>query len=112
MPSTAEDVAGRQRRIPGDLTEPSENLALGSWYLDWLCGYVGNTAAAVLSYNGGPGRVKGWLRRYPDLPDDLLYEVVPVPETHNYGKKVLEASVVYGMLYYGIDPAKTLKIFF
>ncbi|MDC7228378.1 MAG: lytic transglycosylase domain-containing protein [Spirochaetales bacterium] len=111
MPSTAEDVAGRQRRVVEDLTDPVENLELGAWYLNWLESYVGNTAAAVLSYNGGPGRVRGWLRNWPSLPVDLLYEAAPVSETHVYGKKVLEAAVIYGLLYYGVDADETLKIF-
>ena len=112
MPATAEDVAHRQRRELGDLTDPVENLELGAWYLNWLKGYAGNTAAAVISYNGGPGRVKRWKESWRSLPDDLLYEVVPVAETHAYGKMVLEASVIYGMLYYGITPEQTLKLFF
>ena len=112
MPSTADDVAGRNGREVGDLTNPIENLALGSWYFNWLTGYVGNTAAAVLSYNGGPGRIKGWLRSFPDLPLDLFYETVPVAETHQYGKKVLTASVLYGLFYYNIEAEQTLKLFF
>ena len=112
MPATADDVAGRKGRAAGDLTDPAENLELGAWYLNWLKGYVGNTALAVLSYNGGPGRVKGWQRVWSGLPDDLFYEVIPVAETHNYGKKVLEAAVIYGILYYGTDADETLKLFF
>lgn len=112
MPATAEDVAGRQRMEVEDLTDPVENLELGAWYLNWLKSYVGNTSAAVLSYNGGPGRVGGWLQSWRNLPGDLLYEVVPVAETHMYGKRVLEAAVMYGLLYYGIDAEQTLKIFF
>ncbi len=112
MPSTAEDVAGRMDYDLSDLTNPVDNLSIGTWYLQWLTNYVGNTAAAVISYNGGPGRVRGWQRTFAELPDDLLYEVVPVAETHLYGKKVLTASVLYGLLYYDLDPKDTLKIFF
>lgn len=112
MPSTAEDVAGRMKLKVPDLTNPEENLLTGSWYLNWLNGYVGNNSAAVISYNGGPGRVKRWMREYSDLSQILLYEAVPVPETHQYGKKVLTASVLYGMFYYDIEPAETLGIFF
>ena len=112
MPSTAADVSSRLRTAVPDLTDPAANLAIGSWYLNWLLGYVGSASAAVISYNGGPGRVKRWMREYPDFPADLLYEAVPVHETHNYGKRVLTASVVYGMLYYDIAPETTLDIFF
>jgi hypothetical protein len=112
MPSTAEDVAGRMKIKMPDLTDPEENLLIGSWYLNWLTGYVGNNSAAVISYNGGPGRVRRWMREYSDLSPDLLYEAVPVLETHQYGKRVLTASVFYGMLYYNIDPAETVAIFF
>ena len=112
MPATAEDVAGRTGLSIGDLTDPVENLALGSWYLGWLQSYVGNTAAAVISYNGGPGRVKSWIREYSDLPADLLYEAVPVAETHWYGKKVLKAAVLYGWFYYNIDPEDGMRLFF
>ncbi|MBI9107622.1 MAG: lytic transglycosylase domain-containing protein [Spirochaetales bacterium] len=112
MPSTAEDVAIRMKRDIPDLTDPAENLLTGSWYLNWLNGYVGNKAAAVISYNGGPGRVRRWMREYPDFPPDLLFEAVPVKETHDYGKRVLTASVLYGLLYYEIKPAESLSLFF
>ena len=112
MPSTAEDVARRNRRDVADLTDPAENLFLGSWYLNWLNGYVGNTAAAVIAYNGGPGRVRSWLSSYPNLPLDLVYETIPVAETHDYGKKVLTAAVLYGIFYYNISAEETLSLFF
>lgn len=112
MPSTAEDVAGRTGFAVNDLTNPEENLFLGSWYFNWLSGYAGNNAAAVLSYNGGPGRVKTWMRSYSDLPMELFYETIPVAETHDYGKKVVSAAVLYGMFYYKIPAEDTLKLFF
>ena len=112
MPSTAEEVAWRMGRTAGDLTDPVENLELGSWYLGWLMNYVGNNAAAVISYNGGPGRVRGWMRDFSGLPGDLFYETVPVAETHWYGKSVMTAALLYGWLYYDTEPDEGMKIIF
>ncbi|MDC7126795.1 MAG: lytic transglycosylase domain-containing protein [Spirochaetales bacterium] len=112
MPDTAEEVAGRIGISFTDLTDPDENLTLGSWYLKWLEGYTGDSALAVVAYNGGPGRVKRWRRAYKKLPVELFYECIPVTETHLYGKRVLTAAVIYGMIYYNIRPADTVGIFF
>lgn len=112
MPSTAADVAQRTDTIITDLTDPELNLFLGSWYFKWLTTYTGTIANSVLSYNGGPGRVKRWLEGYSDLPPELFYEVIPVAETHDYGKKVITAAVLYGMFYYNIDAKQTLELFF
>ncbi len=112
MPSTAEEMAWRTGVYDYDLYNPEDNLFFGSWYFNWLIGYVGNIPAAVISYNGGPGRVKGWEKNLYGLPYDLLFEAVPVLETHDYGKRVLTASAVYGMLYFENTPLAVREMFF
>ncbi|MCK7480289.1 MAG: hypothetical protein M0C28_25770 [Candidatus Moduliflexus flocculans] len=44
----------------------------------------------------------------PGLPDDLLLESLSIEETRQYGRNVLWASVVYGVLHYGLDAEDAL----
>ena len=112
MPATAEDVASRMNRPLGDLTDPRENLELGGWYLQWLIDYVGAPWSAVLAYNGGPGRVRRWLKEGDFLPPDLAVEAVPLRETRNYGRNLLVAALYYGYLYYEVSAKEMLSYFF
>jgi len=112
MPATAADVAARRGLPLGNLTDPEENLELGFWYLRWLQGYVGAPWSAVLAYNGGPGRVRGWLSEWQTLPPDLAIEAVPLPETRNYGRNLLVSSLIYGYLYYQLPPYLGFQNFF
>ena len=112
MPATAIDVASRMNRPLGSLTDPYENLELGGWYLRWLIEYVGEPWSAVLAYNGGPGRVRGWLEGWNHLPPDLAIDAVPLVETRNYGRQLLVSSLYYGYLYYGIAPEGAIDLYF
>jgi soluble lytic murein transglycosylase len=117
MAPTAADMASRiarrggpDYREPGgiNLKEPEINIHIGSYYLGYLKEQMGGPMPALLAYNGGMGRVRGWLaadRRQTGggLPHDLFLETVEISETREYGRKVLAASAVYGYLYYGKD---------
>jgi soluble lytic murein transglycosylase len=110
MPKTAADVASRIRtrtelRFLGDevdLSDPATNANLGAWYLADMTRRGGSPLMALLSYNGGPTRVRGWRAAEKSLPEDLFLETIPVAETRDYGRKVLAAAAVYGYLYYGM----------
>ncbi|MBI9102012.1 MAG: lytic transglycosylase domain-containing protein [Spirochaetales bacterium] len=112
MPSTAEDVAGRMKLEHWELQDPVSNVEMGSWYLDWLRGYVGELMPSILAYNGGPGRIRRYLKELDYLPADIFSEGLPMSETRNYGPKVLVSALYYGYLYYGISPEETIAEFF
>jgi soluble lytic murein transglycosylase len=104
MPSTAKDVAKALKLTRYNLYDPRTNLNFGAYYLGELIRRLdGSQLLALFSYNGGITRVRGWVKQNPNMPLDLLLEVVPILETRDYGRKVLSASVIYGYLYYGVN---------
>jgi soluble lytic murein transglycosylase len=116
MSPTAADMAGRIARQGGndyrssdgiDLKDPEKNIHIGSYYLKYLTGQMGNPMLALLAYNGGLGRVRRWLaadrQRDGGLPPDLFLETIDYAETREYGRRVLAAAAVYGYLYYGMS---------
>ena len=112
MKPTAEEMATRIARQGGpdyrealDLTDPEINIHIGSYYLRYLIGQMGSPMLALLSYNGGMGRMRRWLaadrRQDGGLPDDLFPETIEYNETREYGRRLVASAAVYGYLYYG-----------
>jgi soluble lytic murein transglycosylase len=81
-----------------DLINPSQNIQLGSRYLDQLLKeFNGNRVLAAAAYNAGPYRVKKWLAETDEqLPYDIWIETIPFWETRGYVQNVLAYSVIYG----------------
>jgi len=114
MAPTAADMAGRIARQGGpdyrvsgrvNLEDPEANIHIGSYYLRYLSEQTGSPMLALLSYNGGMGRVRRWQnldRARGSLPHDLFLETIEYSETREYGRRVLAAAAVYGYLYYGM----------
>jgi soluble lytic murein transglycosylase len=111
MPATALDMAGRLSRRGGpqysqggkiELQDPETNIHLGAFYLRYLMNNLEHPMFALLSYNGGMGRVRRWRAAERSFPADLFLETIEINETREYGRKVLGAAAVYGYLYYGI----------
>jgi soluble lytic murein transglycosylase len=102
MPSTAERLAADTRPgvlDPDDLFDPGLNIALGATYLEQLLGrFDGNRAAAIGSYNAGPGAVSRWLER-EDGDDDEWVEAIAYEQTRAYVKRVLRSIHAYQVLY-------------
>ncbi|MBD3646069.1 MAG: lytic transglycosylase domain-containing protein, partial [Pseudomonadales bacterium] len=91
MPATAALVADSMDMkgvSESDLTDPSLNIQLGSWYLGSLLRqFDQNRILATAAYNAGPGRVREWLD--PSLPLDVWIETIPYRETRHYVQNVL-----------------------
>ncbi len=51
------------------------------------------------SYNAGPGRMKEWLKRFPDRDLDEFVESIPYIETRNYVKRVFRTHQLYKAIY-------------
>lgn len=101
MPTTAADVARKLKIQEYDLTDPHTSVEFGIFYLSELIGRLDNSIIeALYSYNAGITNVRNWKKYFPDLPEDLIIELIPFTETRNYGKKIVSASAVYGNLYY------------
>ncbi|MBL0386274.1 lytic transglycosylase domain-containing protein [Tumebacillus sp. ITR2] len=103
MPETASwaaEQSGLPYSSPADLADPQVNIELGSWYLAYLHKqFNGNWSAAVAAYNGGPGRVQGWMQ---DGEWDGTLETsdkIPVGETRHYVQRVFFNYEKYKKLY-------------
>jgi soluble lytic murein transglycosylase-like protein len=104
MPSTAEEIARGLGMKAYDLTKPGDNVRMGSaHFADLIDGTGGRPMRAMFAYNAGGGRLKRWLADYPGLPDDLLLEALPIEETRQYGRNILQAAVFYAELYYDMS---------
>lgn len=111
MPSTARRTA-KQSGLPDlNLFDPSQNMALGSFYLAGLIQQFGNCLPlAIAAYNAGPNNVANWLAENGD-PElgahpgganiiDWIEEI-PFAETRNYVQRVTESIVIYRALLTG-----------
>lgn len=102
MPATAGDIARKLKLADYDLTNPETSIEFGSFYLAELVERLdGSVIEALYSYNAGITNVRNWKKYFPNLPEDLILELIPFTETRNYGKKIVSAAAVYGDLYYG-----------
>lgn len=113
MEFTAADIAQRLRRKEYDVTNPEDSIEFGAYYLGNLIGRLDDLPlAALFAYNAGITRVRRWmtgahaeLRTNLEGNYDLFLETVPFAETRGYGRNVISAAVMYGMLHYGKSAA-------
>jgi soluble lytic murein transglycosylase len=109
MPATARETAGKvgvsysKKRLT---TDASYNIKLGATYISrMLDRFDDSYPLAIAAYNGGPGRVSGWIKTYGS-PKNLSHddridwiESIPVYETRNYVQRVTEAMRVYSDIF-------------
>ncbi|HQU16777.1 MAG TPA: transglycosylase SLT domain-containing protein [Gammaproteobacteria bacterium] len=99
IPGTAQSL---YRRIEGQdaapletLSEPGQNIALGSRYLGELKDRFGSLVIAGAAYNAGPARVATWVVGGPAPGSARWIETLPYGETREYLQAVLFNKVVY-----------------
>ena len=131
MPNTGELLAARLGETLTDtdtLFDIDTNVHLAAYYLDELLDkFHGQPAMAYASYNGGPFNVERWLEAKADrsgggqaLELDVFIVEIPLRETANYTRRVLEVQAAYNLLYRGelprwqntVDPAVESNIDF
>ncbi|MGF1479334.1 MAG: transglycosylase SLT domain-containing protein [Cyanophyceae cyanobacterium] len=89
MPATGQWVATNLDLEDYSLSDPEDNINLGTWYLDHTHQtYNNNSLFAVASYNAGPGNVSQWIERYSFSDPDVFVENIPFPETKGYIESV------------------------
>jgi soluble lytic murein transglycosylase len=92
-PEAAKDIArhsGATSFHTSDLSNPEINIKYGTFLLaERIAEYEGNVAAALASYNAGPGPVEKW------GGSDLQVENITYPETRAYVELVLERQKEY-----------------
>lgn len=100
IPETASWVAPQVNLKRYALTQPQDNVNLGTWYLDYTHRtYDNNSLLAVASYNAGPGNVAEWVQKQGLTDPDEFVEAIPFPETKGYVKAVFENYWNYMRLY-------------
>jgi soluble lytic murein transglycosylase len=81
------------------LTDPANNVRLGTLYFSRLVEQFGGTHYALASYNAGESRVVRWKAERPGLDEDEFIDDIPFPETQNYVKRILGTAEDYRALY-------------
>lgn len=112
LPVTGAGVArdlGVARYSPRDLMDPSTNIHYGAWYLHQLTArFQGALPLAVAAYNAGPQAVGAWLAAQDQgVPVDDFVEMIPVPETRDYVRRVLGFYSLYTQVH-GPDGARVV----
>jgi len=103
LPSTAYYLAHLSGGISftaGDLSNPSVNVAYGSYYLRYLLDhYGGDEMLAVAAYNGGLTNVDRWVQRADAAGRQLSVSEIPFAQTREYVQRVLGAQRAYRATY-------------
>ncbi|MEM8830987.1 MAG: transglycosylase SLT domain-containing protein [Cyanobacteria bacterium P01_G01_bin.19] len=100
VPPTAEWVAGQIELPEYSLTDPEDNIRIGTWYLQHNHHrYEDSSLYAVASYNAGTGNVNSWLNRFDTQDSDRFVEQIPFPETKDYVEGVFGNYWNYLRLY-------------
>lgn len=102
MPATAEDIArrmGNRDFNPEDVWDPETNIAMGTFYLNWLLQrYNGDISLALAAYNAGLGNVDSWLRNSDFSADGVTLHTIPFRETDNYLQRIQQFQRIYRVL--------------
>lgn len=100
MPETGKWIAPQINMTEYSLTDPEDNIKMGTWYLNHTHDtFNNNSMLAIASYNAGPGNVSNWIRRYSLADLDEFVENIPFPETKNYVETVFGNYWNYVELY-------------
>ena len=118
MELTAGDVAKKLKADKYDLTDSGTNIRFGTYYMSEMIRRLdGSQILAAFAYNAGITRVRNWSLASQDerkskgadrLPNDLFLEMLPITETREYGRKIISAATIYGLLYYGLGPEEVI----
>jgi soluble lytic murein transglycosylase len=109
IPPTAKTVAQNIGLSNYSMTNPEDNINIGTYYLDFTHQkYDNNSMLAVASYNAGPNAVAKWVKRYGLKDADEFVEQIPYQETQGYVESVFENYWNY-LLVYNPEVGKSFK---
>ena len=117
MPYTSKKVAGILKESLSNQQLFDSNVAIkyGATYLKKLSNELGSQLPLIAAaYNGGPHRVKLWLKNFKEkdntnLENDVFIEHIPFTETRTYVKRVINFYLTYQKLYDEKADFKTSK---
>ncbi|MDJ0679335.1 MAG: transglycosylase SLT domain-containing protein [Xenococcaceae cyanobacterium MO_167.B52] len=100
MPATGKSAAKSIGLANYSLTNPEDNINIGTYYLDYTHNrYNNNSMLALASYNAGPNNVAKWVARYGLNDYDEFVEKIPFRETKGYVESVFENYWNYMRIY-------------
>lgn len=102
MPYTSQKVAIllNEKHELQNLFKPEIAVQYGAAYLKKLSVEFSDQLPLVAAaYNGGPHRVKLWLRNFGEIDFDVFIEHIPFVETRTYVKRVLNFYTTYQKVY-------------
>lgn len=103
LPSTAKETAYKNGLDYNtkQLYESEYNMTLGSMYLQQMIDkHDGSVIMAIAAYNGGPGNVRKWIKKFGRPANNIdstvaWIENIPFSETRNYVQSVLANLQIY-----------------
>ncbi len=115
IPTTAQDVARKLKVDEYDLQNPLQNINFGIFYLDELLprfGVDNSMLRAFFAYNAGITNLRRWEKTYSDVLSTvpLFLESIPFAETREYGRKLLSAGVMYGLLHCDLELKEAVEL--
>lgn len=101
MPETAVWISQqRQQQLSSDsLRRPKENIAMGTWYFDWLRQKYGSENLALAAYNSGDRNLDRWLSESEGMSETAVIRSIPFKETREFVYKVQASRRRYKELY-------------
>ncbi len=103
MPATGEGIAGQigiSNYNVNMLLDPDTNIRMGTFYLrQQLDNFGQNEFYCVGAYNGGPGRMSGWVADRGNMDTDEFIESITYEQSREYVKIVMGNYYFYQMLY-------------
>ena len=100
IPPTAKTSAKNIGLASYSMTDPEDNINIGTYYLDFTHNKYGNNSMlAVASYNAGPNAVAKWINRYGLKDADEFVAKIPYRETKGYVESVFENYWNYMLIY-------------
>lgn len=80
---------------------PETNIRFGTWYIGYLSRRFGGDIEKIAAgYHAGQGAVAKWLTNEAYSHDGWTLDVIPIPETEQYVRRVVNAYEIYKKHYY------------
>ena len=102
LPYVGRDVArksGAGAITTNDLFNPVLNIQLGTVYVKELTDQFNRFEYVAAAYNGGPGRVRKWIKELPAAEIEEWVESIPIEQTRLYVQGVYRNARQYQRLY-------------
>lgn len=96
MPKTGEWLTSKLKINDYDLLHPETSIQLGAkFFSDLMRRYNNDFRWAAVAYNGGPGNLQKWKKKYYYNDFNYFLEILPVKESRNYCRKTYQNFLHY-----------------